>query len=152
MNAKFANKFAADWISAWNKADLSAVLAHYTDDFEMSSPNIRTVFGEPSGRLVGKERVREYWQMMLSKFGMPQMELVDVFAGSGSIAIEYHNRGLVLQGRAKHKHNFAHCLIGLLQTSEFFRKMSRHNTCTSIRPEQRFYKRGLPNLLPMRSD
>ncbi len=93
MDAKFANKFAADWIIAWNKGDLPAVLSHYTDDFEMSSPYIRTVFGEPSGRLVGKERVRAYWQLMLSKFGTPQMDLVNVFVGSGSIAVEYRNRG-----------------------------------------------------------
>lgn len=93
MDTKFAKKFAADWISAWNKADLSRVLAHYTDDFEMSSPYIQTVFGEPSGTLTGKERVRAYWQMMLSKFGTPTMELVNVFAGAGSVAIEYRNRG-----------------------------------------------------------
>jgi ketosteroid isomerase-like protein len=93
MDAKFANQFAADWIGAWNKADLSEVLAHYADDFEMSSPYIRTVFGEPSGRLVGKERVGAYWQKMLSKYGTPRMELVAVFTGAGSIAIEYRNRG-----------------------------------------------------------
>lgn len=93
LDTKFANQFAADWISAWNRGDLSAVLRHYTDDFEMRSPNIETVFGEPSGRLVGKERVRAYWQMMLSNYGTPQMELVAVFAGAGSIAIEYRNRG-----------------------------------------------------------
>lgn len=93
LDAKFANQFAADWISAWNKADLSAVLKHYTEDFEMSSPNIQTVFGEPSGRLIGKERVRTYWQMMLSKYGTPRMELLAVFTGAGSIAIEYRNRG-----------------------------------------------------------
>jgi ketosteroid isomerase-like protein len=93
MNAKFANKFAADWISAWNNADLSRVLAHYTEDFEMSSPYIQTVFEEPSGTLTGKERVRAYWQMMLSKFGTPKMELVNVFTGAGSVAIEYRNRG-----------------------------------------------------------
>ena len=93
MDTKFANKFAADWIRAWNKADLSDVLSHYTDDFEMSSPNIQTVFGEPSGTLSGKERVRAYWQTMLSKFGTPKMELVNVFVGAGSIAIEYRNRG-----------------------------------------------------------
>jgi len=93
LNTPFAKKFAADWINAWNKGDLLAVLSHYTDDFEMSSPNIQTVFGEPSGKLVGKERVRAYWQTMLSKFGTPQMELVDVFSGACSIAIQYRNRG-----------------------------------------------------------
>jgi ketosteroid isomerase-like protein len=92
MDTSFANKFAADWITAWNIADLSGVLAHYTEDFEMSSPYIQTVFGEPSGTLAGKERVRAYWQMMLAKFGAPRMELVNVLIGAGSVAIEYRNR------------------------------------------------------------
>ena len=93
MDTKFAKKFATDWISAWNKAGLPEVLTHYTEDFEMSSPNIQTVFGEPSGTLIGKERVRAYWQTLLSKYGPPRMEFVNVFVGAGSIAIEYRNRG-----------------------------------------------------------
>jgi len=93
MDANFAKQFATGWINAWNKADLPGVLAHYTEDFEMSSPYIRTVYGEPSGALAGKERIRAYWQMMLSNFGVPQLELIDVFVGAGSIAIEYRNRG-----------------------------------------------------------
>lgn len=93
MDTRFASKFAADWISAWNQADLSKVLSHYAEDFEMTSPNIQTIFEELSGRLVGKERVRAYWQMMLSKFGPPRFELVDVFLGADSIAIQYQNRG-----------------------------------------------------------
>jgi ketosteroid isomerase-like protein len=93
MDAKFAHQFAAVWINAWNNSDLSRVLSHYTDDFEMSSPNIRKLFGEPSGTLTGKKRVQAYWQMMLAKFGAPRFELVDVFVGSDSVAIHYRNRG-----------------------------------------------------------
>ena len=34
----FAKQFATEWISAWNAHDLDAILSHYVDDFEMSSP------------------------------------------------------------------------------------------------------------------
>ena len=36
----FAERFATDWIAAWNSHDLDRVLTHYEDDFEMSSPLI----------------------------------------------------------------------------------------------------------------
>ena len=51
MDSKFANKFAAEWIAAWNAHDLPRVLSHYTEDFEMSSPKIVQIAGEASGRL-----------------------------------------------------------------------------------------------------
>ena len=31
-----AERFAADWIDAWNRHDLDAILAHYADDFDLS--------------------------------------------------------------------------------------------------------------------
>lgn len=37
IDPAFARRFAADWIAAWNRHDLDAILAHYTDDFEMRS-------------------------------------------------------------------------------------------------------------------
>jgi ketosteroid isomerase-like protein len=29
IDAAFAQRFAADWIAAWNRHDLDAILAHY---------------------------------------------------------------------------------------------------------------------------
>ena len=60
MDSKFAAGFAAEWIAAWNAHDLQRVLSHYTDDFEMTSPKIVQIAGEPSGRLVGKAAVGAY--------------------------------------------------------------------------------------------
>ena len=45
-----AERFAREWVEAWNAHDLDAILSHYHDDFEMASPRIATVVGEPSGR------------------------------------------------------------------------------------------------------
>jgi ketosteroid isomerase-like protein len=55
LDKAFADHFAQDWIDAWNARDVERVLAHYTDDFEMSSPVIIRVTGEASGTLRGKE-------------------------------------------------------------------------------------------------
>ena len=40
ISSHAAERFADDWIAAWNAHDLEKILSHYTDDFEMSSPVI----------------------------------------------------------------------------------------------------------------
>ena len=48
--------FAGEWVAAWNAHDLGRILAHYADDFEMTSPYIATIAGEPSGTLRARRR------------------------------------------------------------------------------------------------
>jgi ketosteroid isomerase-like protein len=62
----FAERFAREWIAAWNSRDLERILAHYEDDFEMSSPVIVTLAGEPSGKLKGKAAIGAYWAVVLA--------------------------------------------------------------------------------------
>lgn len=90
--------FAESWISAWNRHDLDAVLAHYSDDFEFSSPLIRQFAGETSGRLVGKEAVRAYWSAALARLPDLRFELVEVLAGIDGLLILYRgHRGLAAE-------------------------------------------------------
>ena len=49
MTLPQAQQFAAEWIAAWNAHDIDAVLAHYTDDFTMTTPMIQKLLGIPSG-------------------------------------------------------------------------------------------------------
>ena len=46
IEKKFAEQFAQEWIDSWNSHDLSRILSHYADDFEMSSPVIMTHKGD----------------------------------------------------------------------------------------------------------
>ena len=87
-----AHEFAKDWIDSWNSHDLERVLSHYAEDFEMRSPFISQFVNEPSGRLVGKEKVRNYWQVALSKIPDLHFQLIDVQVGATSIAIRYSNQ------------------------------------------------------------
>ena len=66
IDPDFARRFAAEWIEAWNAHDLERILAHYADDFEMASPVIVQVAGEPSGVLRGKANVAAYWTKALA--------------------------------------------------------------------------------------
>lgn len=90
IDTVFANHFADDWINAWNTRDLARVLAHYTDDFEMSSPVIVKVANEPSGTLKGKEAVAAYWAKALQLVPDLHFELVATLVGVNSITLYYN--------------------------------------------------------------
>lgn len=95
MTNEFAARFAHEWIAAWNSHDLQRILAHYEDDFEMSSPVIPVLVGEPSGKLRGKAAVGAYWAQALQKLPNLHFELVTVLAGMDSVTIYYKgHRGL----------------------------------------------------------
>jgi len=95
IDSQFANEFASHWIEAWNSHDLDAILAHYTDDFEMSSPVIVSTMNEPSGKLKGKKIIRVYWSRALAKYPELRFDKLHVLAGVGSVTIIYKGvRGL----------------------------------------------------------
>lgn len=95
LDKAFADHFAADWIDAWNTHDLDRILSHYTDDFEMSSPVIIKVAGEPSGTLQGKEAVGSYWAKALQWIPDLHFELITTLVGVNSITLYYKSaRGL----------------------------------------------------------
>jgi hypothetical protein len=90
IDKSFAEHFAAEWIAAWNSRNLDRVLAHYTDDFEFSSPFIVRVVGEPSCTLRGKQAVGAYWAKALA--GLPNLVLTldAVLWGVNTIVLHYH--------------------------------------------------------------
>ena len=93
MDTKFATDFAAEWIAAWNAHDLTRVLSHYTEDFEMTSPKIVQIAGEPSGRLVGKTAVGAYWSKALARVPDLHFELLAVMHGVDSVVLYYRGAG-----------------------------------------------------------
>jgi ketosteroid isomerase-like protein len=91
ITREWADHFARDWIAAWNGGDIDAILCHYRDDFQMSSPLIRESFGEPSGTLKGKSAIRPYWEQGLAIQPPLHFELIEVFVGGNDIAIHYRS-------------------------------------------------------------
>jgi len=89
MDKDQAKKFAEEWIAAWNSHDLNQILAHYDDEFEMSSPAIIKLTGEASGVLRGKSAVGDYWSGALEKFPDLTFTLLHTLRGANSIAIIY---------------------------------------------------------------
>ena len=89
LAADFARKFAIEWIESWNSHDLERVLAHYADNFEMNSPYIIQIAGEPSRRFLGKEIVGAYWYQALSLLPDLHFELISTLVGVNSITLYY---------------------------------------------------------------
>jgi ketosteroid isomerase-like protein len=82
-------KFARSWIDARSRHDLDAVLSHFSDDFEFSSPIVREGGGEPSGQLVGKQALRRYWAGALDRLPDTYFDLDSVLAGVNCLTIVY---------------------------------------------------------------
>jgi ketosteroid isomerase-like protein len=85
-----AKHFAEHWVNAWNKHDLEAILSHYTDDFEMTTPMIQRLLGVATGTLKGKTSVRDYWRAALQKIPDLRFSVIEVTSGVNSVSIYYH--------------------------------------------------------------
>ena len=93
INKEFAQRFAHEWIEAWNSYDLDSILSHYSDDFVMSSPRIAEIAGEPSGVLRGKAAIGAYWTRALERAPDLRFELIGTFVGSDTVALHYRRAG-----------------------------------------------------------
>src|ERR1044071_2098903 len=100
IDKEWAQRFAEEWIAAWNSHDLERIFSHYTDDFEMCSPLIVERMHEPSGILRGKAAIRPYWSPALKGQPPIRFELLAVYTGADRVAIHYRRvgRGLVGEG------------------------------------------------------
>ncbi|MCX5826889.1 MAG: nuclear transport factor 2 family protein [Deltaproteobacteria bacterium] len=85
-----AMRFAEHWVAAWNSHDIDAVLTHYSDDFEMTTPMVQRVLGIESGTLKGKTAVGNYWRAALKKVPDLQFSIIEVTSGVGSVSIYYN--------------------------------------------------------------
>jgi hypothetical protein len=88
-------QLADEWLNAWNPHDLTLILSHYEEDFEMSSPMIISAMGEPSDTLKDKANTAEYWKKAEVKYPNLCFEMRHLLRGANSITIVYKgSRGL----------------------------------------------------------
>ena len=98
LTREFADRFAAEWIAAWNAHDLDRILSHYADDFTMSSPYIAVIANEASGRLKGKAAVGAYWKAALERMPDLHFEQHATLVGASSVTIHYRGvRGMAAE-------------------------------------------------------
>lgn len=91
MTEQQAQKFAVEWVAAWNAHDLDRVIAHYADNVEYHSPFLLKLTDNKTGELHGKDKVRSYLFKGLQAYPDLHFVLVKVFTGVGSITILYQS-------------------------------------------------------------
>lgn len=86
--------FAESWLAAFNARDLDAIMAHYAEDVEHSSPTVRRLLGEPSGIVRGKRDLRAYFEKALAA-APPDLHyrLLSLHEGVGGVTLVYHRTG-----------------------------------------------------------
>ena len=65
--------FAESWIAAWNRRDLQAVLAHYSEDAQFVSPMARNLVDRPTLR--NKKELEDYWRTALARISTLEFRL-----------------------------------------------------------------------------
>ena len=89
LSEEDANRLGEEWIEAWNKHDLDAILSHYSDDVEFVSPFVVRVLGEPSGTVRGSEALRDYVSRGLLRFPDLHFDLGRALPGINSVTLYY---------------------------------------------------------------
>ena len=94
ISTGFAQQFARDWIGAWNRHDLDAVLAHCADDIELTAPRLPA----PASRLRGKPAVAAWWARALTAPTLtvgPRLELTaaTTLTGTDGVVLLYRSGG-----------------------------------------------------------
>lgn len=59
-----AQQLAQNWVAAWNRRDVEAVLSHYAEDAVFVSPKAERFVGKPV--VEGKAALRAYWEAALA--------------------------------------------------------------------------------------
>ena len=83
---------ANDWVAAWNSHDLDAIMSHYDDAVELTSPVAAQLLGIPNGKLIGRASLRSYFQRGLEAFPELHFDLENVLSGLNSVVLYYKNQ------------------------------------------------------------
>jgi steroid delta-isomerase len=73
MNYDAMMRFAEEWVAAWNRRDVDAVLAHYADDAQFVSPVASAVVGRAVLR--DKQELAGSWRAALARIATLEFRL-----------------------------------------------------------------------------
>jgi len=92
VTGQLAWEFANHWIAAWNAHDLDAILSHYDDAVELTSPVAARLLALKDGKVAGKENLRAYFRRGLEAYPELRFQLQDVLSGLNSVVLYYTNQ------------------------------------------------------------
>ncbi len=85
-------ELAESWAEAFNARDLNAIMDHYTEDVEVTSPVLARLTGDPSGKVHGKASLRDCFERGLALVPDLHFEVLDVLRGVDGMTIYYVNQ------------------------------------------------------------
>jgi ketosteroid isomerase-like protein len=89
-----AHSFARSWLDAFNAHDVDAIMAHYAEGVEHSSPTVVRLLGEPSGVVRGKAALRTYFVKALESAGPGlRFDLPRAYVGAHGVTLLYNRSG-----------------------------------------------------------
>jgi hypothetical protein len=97
MESDFAQRFASEWLDAWNAHDLEAILSHFSDEVVFTSPLAQRIVEDSDGAVRGKVQLRGYWSEGLRRSPELHFDIEGLYVGVTTIVIHYrnHSGGLV---------------------------------------------------------
>jgi hypothetical protein len=91
-----AQRFAEQWIDAWNRHDLDSILEHYAEEVDFFSPFAAKLLHRADGRVQGRSALRQYFTIGLTAYPELKFDLRFVAIGVKSITLIYGSvRGLL---------------------------------------------------------
>ena len=91
LDPQQALALAQAWIAAWNRRDLEAILAHYADAIEFTSPRVVSMMGRPDGTLRGRGALGDYFARALATQPQLHFQWVETLVGVDSVTLYYRN-------------------------------------------------------------
>lgn len=83
--------FAQEWLEAWKARDLEAILSHYAENIEFTSPFALQLAPESGGTLRGKAELRAYFARALETYPEFPFELLHHTKGVRSVTLIYRS-------------------------------------------------------------
>jgi hypothetical protein len=91
MTEQEAIAIAQNWLHDWNQHNLDAILSHYADDVEFTSPLIAKLTRYENGIITDKAALREYFATGLAAYPDLKFEPLQILVGVNSIVIYYRS-------------------------------------------------------------
>lgn len=91
MDLEPARHLSEEWLAAWNRHDLEAIMGHYGDPIEFVSPRVVTVLGRVDGTIRSRDELRAYFRRGLATQPGLRFTLVRVLVGPAGWTICYTN-------------------------------------------------------------
>jgi ketosteroid isomerase-like protein len=67
MDSVNAIEFGREWVTAWDRRDVEAILKHFHDDAACTSPVAKQIGFAVDGTVNGKDALRRYWTAALAQ-------------------------------------------------------------------------------------